>query len=338
MSRDALYEKLIDAVQYGDEEFVIKHVEADASLLEDCTDWVGDRLLSLCIWHGRLKLAKSLIKMGADVDARNRAGGTAMHRAAHKGDIDGLSILIDAGGDMFAKDKRHCRPQDIGDEGTRTLIKATHEIRILKREQQELEAERKRRASLYVERLEAPETKLTFKRRRQAVPVIIRGHRHDRINGCYEPTEHDHCCWPVYSKRRDRECWLLCTGEAWVVKILSNVEDISAIEASANWLSVPSDPADFPELTPISRASVIELTPGYIMNSSFLGNSEVEIQSEMEIQATKTNATIKNHERRESMRKSIFNEEAIREAAEEASSFGPDLLEAEETSNTPFSG
>ena len=58
-----------------------------------------------------LEAVKLVLELGADVNAANNAGDTALHAAAYKGFGSVVQLLVDKGGDMNAKNKRGKTPQ-----------------------------------------------------------------------------------------------------------------------------------------------------------------------------------------------------------------------------------
>ena len=61
----------------------------------------------LCIWlldNGKLDCVKALIEAGADLNAKENDGWTALHLAACNGKLDCVKALIEAGADLNAKD------------------------------------------------------------------------------------------------------------------------------------------------------------------------------------------------------------------------------------------
>jgi len=59
--------------------------------------------LMLATWEGLYDIACDLISRGADVNATDGGGRTAMHGAAWHGHLDLIAALRQAGGDLFAK-------------------------------------------------------------------------------------------------------------------------------------------------------------------------------------------------------------------------------------------
>ncbi len=72
------------------------------------------QLLLQVIEAGDLSRAQALLAAGADCDARNADGATALMLAAHLGRLDMVHALIDAGADVNATDERGWGPMTEG--------------------------------------------------------------------------------------------------------------------------------------------------------------------------------------------------------------------------------
>lgn len=74
--------------------------------------WEADNNTPLlaAAWEGRVKMVKSLIKAGADVNAKNERGLTPLHKACTWGNTEVAKALIKAGADVNAKDKYGLTP------------------------------------------------------------------------------------------------------------------------------------------------------------------------------------------------------------------------------------
>ena len=65
---------------------------------------LNDKLISAAI-NGDIKKVRELIENGADVDAKNNDGKTALHKAALRGNVDVVKVLIENRADVVAKDE-----------------------------------------------------------------------------------------------------------------------------------------------------------------------------------------------------------------------------------------
>jgi ankyrin repeat protein len=63
---------------------------------------LGDTALLAASANGHLEVMKELLRHGADVDAKDRAGMTSLMRAASVGHVDVLKALLAAGADVNA--------------------------------------------------------------------------------------------------------------------------------------------------------------------------------------------------------------------------------------------
>jgi ankyrin repeat protein len=64
--------------------------------------------LMLAARDGKTDTVKALIEAGADVNAKDRQGKTALVVASEKGHLDSVKILLDNGADVNAKTKDGC--------------------------------------------------------------------------------------------------------------------------------------------------------------------------------------------------------------------------------------
>ena len=64
---------------------------------------VGLLCIGLLI-NGKLDCVKALIEAGADLNAKENDGSTALHWAADNGKLDCVKALIEAGADLNAKE------------------------------------------------------------------------------------------------------------------------------------------------------------------------------------------------------------------------------------------
>ncbi len=73
----------------------------------------GMRLLYVAAQHNYLDIARLLIEQGADVEAKDNTGTTALHNAAEYGSIDVARLLVENGADTQAKDESGRTPLKI---------------------------------------------------------------------------------------------------------------------------------------------------------------------------------------------------------------------------------
>lgn len=64
-------------------------------------------------YSGDLKLAKTLVSKGANVNARNKDGATPLHLALKRGHRDVAKLLINKGADVNAKDDKGLTPLSV---------------------------------------------------------------------------------------------------------------------------------------------------------------------------------------------------------------------------------
>jgi len=94
-------QELLDAVLAGDEEEARALLEAgaDANARND----EGLSALALAAQSGHSEVAAALLELGADVDARTGLDDTPLMMAARHGDPETVEVLIDAGADVHAE-------------------------------------------------------------------------------------------------------------------------------------------------------------------------------------------------------------------------------------------
>jgi len=83
-------------------------VEAGADV--NASNSCGNTALHEVAWHGELTLMKALIDAGADVSAANGAGWTPLHHAARNGHLDCTKALIQAGANVDSGNVEGCTP------------------------------------------------------------------------------------------------------------------------------------------------------------------------------------------------------------------------------------
>jgi ankyrin repeat protein len=77
----------------------------------DCLDKYGYTPLDNAVYyHNNADIARVLVAMGANVNARNRHGETALHVAACFNNVKAICFLLDAGANIEAKDNRGRTP------------------------------------------------------------------------------------------------------------------------------------------------------------------------------------------------------------------------------------
>jgi ankyrin repeat protein len=67
-------------------------------------------LLHAASYDGRAEIAELLIRLGADVHAREVNGRTPLHHAANNGHLDVIDVLVRNGADVEAKDVQGMTP------------------------------------------------------------------------------------------------------------------------------------------------------------------------------------------------------------------------------------
>ena len=72
-----------------------------------------------------------------DLDAQNESLSTALHRAAHKNDVDLVNKLIDAGADYNMKDRMGRTPFNLGNDEVKAAIQVRIDAVIAKYEAEE---------------------------------------------------------------------------------------------------------------------------------------------------------------------------------------------------------
>lgn len=113
MKAERLGERLYGAVRWGDLRPVRSLLQAKASV-----DYRGPKFRNTPLMdaasHGYLSVARVLIAAGADVDACDKFGMSAMHHAAKAGQLPIVRILLAAGAAHSLVNKAGKTPLDLG--------------------------------------------------------------------------------------------------------------------------------------------------------------------------------------------------------------------------------
>ncbi len=109
----ALDKMLFDAIEQSDETAVAAALAsgADPNARAELLGDQGVTPLMLAAWGCLPGIASVLLQAGAEIDAHN-AGGTALHRAAWRGDLKMIALLVEHGASLQSKDKIGQRPRD----------------------------------------------------------------------------------------------------------------------------------------------------------------------------------------------------------------------------------
>ena len=98
------------SVQSGDAAAVTQQI-ADGADIDGVHPEFGKTYLSLAALAGHHEIVELLLEQGADINARNRDGGNALHEAALFGRSDLFDLLIERGADQDAQNKSGQLPQ-----------------------------------------------------------------------------------------------------------------------------------------------------------------------------------------------------------------------------------
>ena len=88
---------------------VAKALIEEAGADPNAPDRYGQTALMAAAGNGRAEVVGVLIKAGADVDAQNMFGWTALMAAAGNGHMDVVVLLVEAGADLDLRDKKDRR-------------------------------------------------------------------------------------------------------------------------------------------------------------------------------------------------------------------------------------
>jgi ankyrin repeat protein len=94
---------IVRAIREGNEEEVIRLLDADPELLEREVHSRG-RPLAWAVWSRQLGVVTLLIERGANINATGDGGRTALHYAARGGNEEVLALLLDKGAQTNSRD------------------------------------------------------------------------------------------------------------------------------------------------------------------------------------------------------------------------------------------
>ncbi|XP_035692592.1 protein VAPYRIN-like [Branchiostoma floridae] len=90
----------------------------------EAKDKAGETALHRASRKGHTEVVKLLIQLGADVEAKDKHGWTALHVASINGNTEMVKLLIQLGADVEAKDKDGTKPLDhLHDQDRRRFLK-----------------------------------------------------------------------------------------------------------------------------------------------------------------------------------------------------------------------
>merc|ERR1712014_417768 len=106
-TEEQLYGILEDAVVNNDLKLVrALHTFKGIDFEHKVDDYGNVVLFTSVSWHDfTTDMTELLLQLGANVNATNNQGWTALHIAAQNGDSDTLELLVEAGADVTAKNK-----------------------------------------------------------------------------------------------------------------------------------------------------------------------------------------------------------------------------------------
>lgn len=226
----------------------------DSDFLNSTRDWTGDTLLAVAVWHEQYDAAKMLVEAGSNINTTNNNNSSPLHRACYRNNIELAILLMNNGADYSLRDKTGRRPADVGDRVIRKVIKELQRVS---------DEETTRLEEIEREKLQELRYETIAKRQRNATTIIVSGAKNSKANGTFEPVDEVSCDWPVYSKRGDRDVWMLyLTSRPESIKNNGTVFEFPAeyskwvIQSSKEkgkeraYVEFLSDPPTFPELRP----------------------------------------------------------------------------------------
>lgn len=98
-------QEIWSAARHGDLDF-IKNYAREGGDLEAADPFYGTKPLPIAALYGRPEAVALLLELGADVNAANKDGGTALHAAAFLGRAEIVETLLEAGADQSLKNER----------------------------------------------------------------------------------------------------------------------------------------------------------------------------------------------------------------------------------------
>lgn len=110
--REAWDAYMLDGARYGDLEDVREALERGADV--NASDVSGKTALHMAAANGHTAIVKLLLVHGAETERRNRAGNTALHWACVGGAVDAVALLLRHGANASALNDADRTPLDDG--------------------------------------------------------------------------------------------------------------------------------------------------------------------------------------------------------------------------------